>query len=40
MIQGDGTMAELPERGFLIELARVAAAETLPRFRAAGQVVN
>lgn len=40
MIQGDGTMAELPARGFLVELARVAAAETLPRFRAAGQVVN
>ena len=33
-------MGDLPERAFLAELARAAAAETLPRFRAAGAVIN
>ena len=33
-------MADLPDRTFLEQLAQAAAAETLPRFRAGGSVVN
>ncbi len=33
-------MSDLPDRAFLASLARAAAAETLPRFRTGGDVVN
>lgn len=33
-------MSDLPDRTFLTKLARAAAAETLPRFRARGDVIN